>query len=185
MPPETIRLVSEASTSSQVRTTIETLFAARDSLEKAKDERVNKYQKERADLIQLTANELKATADAARALQKQKDLQAQETQYKADIAAIDYMISEIDWRVKDLSYSNREAMIEVLTTRIEELERRSDEAETKEKRIEEEIRKLRKTKEELAAGIRPRKEPHASEAQQPSQISQGAQTRQKSRTRQG
>jgi hypothetical protein len=185
MSPETIRLVSEASTSLQVRTTIETLFAAHDSLEKAKDDRVSKYQKERADLIQLAANELKATADAARALQKQKDLQAQETQYRADNAAIDYMIGEIDRRVKDLSYSNREAMIEVLTARIEELERRSDEAETKEKRIEEEIRKLRKTKEELAAGVRLRKEPQASEAQQPSQVSQGAQTRQQSRTRRG
>ena len=185
MPPETIRLVSEASTSSQVRTTIETLFAAHDSLEKAKEERVNKYQKERADLIQLAANELKATVDATRAVQKQKDLQAQENQYRADIAAIDYMIGEIDRRVKDLSYSNREAMIEVLTARIDELERRSDEAETKEKRIEEEIRKLRKTKDELAAGVRPRKEPQASEAQQASQISQDAQTRQRSRPKQG
>jgi len=183
MPPETIRLVSETSTSTQV--TIETLFAALDSLEKAKEDRVNKYQKERADLIQLVANELKTTADAARAVQKQKDLQAQETQFRADIAAIDYMIGEIDRRVKDLSYSNREAMIEVLTARIEELERRSDEAETKEKRIEEEIRKLRKTKEELAARARPRKEPQAAEAQQPSQVSQGAQTKQQSRTRQG
>jgi predicted RNase H-like nuclease (RuvC/YqgF family) len=184
MPLETIRLVSETSTSSQVQTNIETLFAAHDSLEKAKDECVNKYQKERADLIQLAANELKTTADAARAVQKQKDLQAQETQYKADIAAIDYMIGEIESSVKDLSYSNREAMIEVLTARIEELERRSDEAETKEKKIEEEIRKLRKTREELAARVRSRKEPQASEAQQPSQISQSAQTRQQSRTRQ-
>ena len=183
MPPETIRLVSETSTSTQV--TIETLFAALDSLEKAKEDRVNKYQKERADLIQLVANELKTTADAARAVQKQKDLQARETQFRADIAAIDYMIGEIDRRVKDLSYSNREAMIEVLTARIEELERRSDEAETKEKRIEEEIRKLRKTKEELAARARPRKEPQAAEAQQPSEVSQGAQTKQRSRTRQG
>ena len=173
MPPETIRLVSETSTASQVRMNIETLFAAHDSLEKAKDERVNKYQKERADLIQLAANELKTTADAARAVQKQKDLQTQETQYRADIAAIDYMIGEIDRRVKDLSYSNREAMIEALTARIEELERRSDEAETKEKRIEEEIRKLRKTKEELAAPVRPRKEPQASEAQQSSQVRSG------------
>jgi chromosome segregation ATPase len=185
MPPETIRLVSEPSTSSQVRTAIEALFDAQDSLEKAKDERVHKYQKERADLIQLAASELRTTADAARAVRKQKDLQAQETQYQADIAAIDFMISEIDRRVKELSYSNRDAMIEVLTERIEELERRSDEAETKERRIEEEIRKLRKTKDELAARVRPRKEPQASEAQQPSQISQGAETRQQSRTRRG
>ncbi|HSE90967.1 MAG TPA: hypothetical protein VLJ79_32460 [Candidatus Binatia bacterium] len=152
-------------------------------MEKAKDERVNKYQKERADLVQLAANELKTMADATRAVLKQKDLQAQETQYKADIAAIDYMIAEIDGRIKDLSYSNREAMIEFLTARIEELEKRSDEAETKEKRIEEDIRKLRKTKEELAARVRARKEPRASEAQQTAPISQGAQTKQQSRTR--
>ena len=40
MAPETIRLVSEASTFSQVRTKIETLFAALDSLRRAKDGRV-------------------------------------------------------------------------------------------------------------------------------------------------
>jgi hypothetical protein len=118
-------------------------------------------------------------------VQKQKDLQAQETQYQADIASIDFMIGEIDKRLKDLGYSHREAMIEVLTERIEELQRRSDEAETKEKRIEEEIRKLRKSKDEFAVRMRPRKEPQALEAQQPSQTSQRAQTRQQSRTRQG
>src|SRR5262245_38977223 len=106
-----IRLVTEPSTSSQVRTNIETLFAALDSLEKARDERVNKYQTDSKEKLDSAAKELQATADAARVVQKQKDLENLKNQFDTDTAAFDFMTNTIDKRLEDLGYSCPREMI--------------------------------------------------------------------------
>jgi chromosome segregation ATPase len=149
MAPETIRLVAETSTTSQVQTTINTLFVAIDSLHKARDTRVSQYQNERIAVIQSAATDFKLTADAARAVQRQAELQNHETKFNGDIAAIDYMSEKIEERRAELGYSNPGEMIAVLTERIQELERRSEETETKQDEFESEIKKLQQMKHKL------------------------------------
>src|ERR687892_1723654 len=130
MAPETIRLVSETSTSSQVRINIETLFAARDNFEKAKNERANRYQTDVREKVDVAARELQTTADAARVVQKQKDLETMKNQFEADMAAFDYMRDKIDKRLEDLGYNCPKEMIEVLEKRLDRLQKIVDEADT-------------------------------------------------------
>ena len=155
MAPEPIRLPLDTSTPSQIGTNIETLFDAIDKLQKAKEERVNKYQKESTELLQTAAKELQATADAARAMQKIKELQAKETQFEEEKKAIDYMIKTINRQIDSLSDSNPEEVIKVLEKRIDELQKRSDETDTKEKEFKSEIKTLQGKKRKLEARIKP------------------------------
>jgi predicted nucleic acid-binding Zn-ribbon protein len=154
-----------------VRTNIETLYAARDNLDKAKEERKSKYDKERADLIQAVANELKTTADPARVLQRQTELQNKEKQRNDEEGAIDSMIKTVDEQLEALSQSNPAEMIEVLTKRIDELQKRCDEADSKSKVLSKELTKLRKLKDTLESRIKGK----ASQTTQPSPATQPSQ----------
>jgi chromosome segregation ATPase len=154
MAPETIRLVSETSASSPVRTKIEILFAALDSLKKARDGRANKYRNDTREKIDSAARELQATADAARVVQKQKDLENLKNQFEADTAAFDFMTDKIDKRLEDLGYSCPSEMIEVLEERLDRLQKIVDEADTKEKKLTDEIRALREKKRRLENRIK-------------------------------
>lgn len=182
MPPE-IRLISEPSSSSQVRTIIETFFAALDSLKKARVERVNKYQKDSTEKLDLAAKELKAT-DAAHIVQKQKDLETLKNQFDADTAAFDYMKGKIAERLEDLSNSNTAAMIGVLDERLNRLQKIVDEADTKEKELNDEIKALKAMKRKLEN----RKAGQVAETTEPPQTTQQpqeqpAQARRRPRTR--
>jgi hypothetical protein len=183
MPPETIRLVSEPSTSSQVRTTIETLFAAHDSLEKAKDERVNKYRNETREKIDSSARELQTTAEAARVVQKQRDLETLKNQCDADTAAFNFMADKIDKRLEDLGYSCPREMIGVLEERLDRLQKIVDEVDTK---LNDEIRALRERKRRLENRIKTGQVPQTTQlpeaTSQPPQ-EQPAQARRPARTR--
>jgi predicted nucleic acid-binding Zn-ribbon protein len=185
MAPETIRLISETSTSSQVRTNIETLFAALDNLEKSKNERVHKYHTDVREKLDAAAKELQATADAARVVQKQKDLDTLKNQFEADTAAFDYMTDKIDKRLEELGYSCPQEMIAVLEERLDRLQKIVDEADTTEKKLNDEIRALREKKRRLEnrikAGQVPQKTPLPQTTQQP-QV-QPAQARRPPRTR--
>jgi len=185
MAPETIRLVSEASTLSQVRTNIETLFAALDSLEKARDERVNKYRNDSREKVDAVARELQTTAEAARVVQKQKDLENLKNQFDADTAAFDFMTDKIDKRLEDLGYSCPKEMIEVLEKRLDRLQKIVDEADTTEKKLNDEIRALREKKRRLENRIKAGQVPQATQlpqTAQPPQV-QPAQARRPARTR--
>jgi len=185
MPPETIRLVSETSTSSQVRMNIETLFAALDSLERARDERANKYQIDSTERLDAAAKELQATADAARAVQKQRDLENLKNQFEADTTAFEYMADKIDKRLEDLGYSCPKEMIEVLDRRLDRLQKIVDEADTQEKKLNDEIRAVREKKRRLENRIKGGQVPQTTEPPQPTQQpqEQQAQARRPPRTR--
>jgi chromosome segregation ATPase len=184
MAPETIRLVPETSTTSQVQTNINTLFVAIDNLHKARDARVSQHQNERIAVIQSAATDFKLTADAARAVQRQAELQNHETKFNGDIAAIDYMSEKIEERRAELGYSNPGEMIAVLTERIEELERRSEETETKQEECESEIKKLQQMKHKLENMIKAGQVPQATQPPQtPQPQVQPPQTRRPPRTR--
>jgi cell division protein FtsB len=184
MAPETIRLVSETSTP-QVQTDINTLFVAIDNLHKARDARVSQHQKERTAIIQSAASDFKLTADAARAVQRQAELQNHETKFNGDIAAIDYMSEKIEERRTELGYSNPGEMIAVLTERIEELERRSEATESEQEELEGEIKKLQQMKHKLENMIKARQVPQTTQPPQTTQQPQAQQpqTRRPPRTR--
>jgi len=179
MAPETIRLISETSTSSQVRMNIETLFAALDSLERAKDERANKYQIDSTERLDAAARELQATADAARVVQKQKDLENLKNQFEADTTAFDYMTDKIDKRLENLGYSCPKEMIEVLDRRLDRLQKIVDEADTQEKKLNDEIRALREKKRRLENRINAGQVPQTTEPPQPTQQPQEQQAQAK------
>jgi cell division protein FtsB len=185
MAPETIRLVPETSTTSQVQTNINTLFVAIDNLHKARAARVNQYQNERIAVIQSAASDFKLTADAARAVQRQAELQNHETKFNGDIAAIDYMSEKIEERRAELGYSNPGEMIAVLTERIEELERRSEETETRQEEFESEIKKLQQMKHKLENMVKAGQVPQTTQPPQTTQQPQvqQPQTRRPPRTR--
>jgi DNA repair exonuclease SbcCD ATPase subunit len=185
MAPETIRLVPEPSTSPQVQTTIHILFVAIDNLRKARDFRVSQYQNERIAVIQSAATDFKLAADAAHAVQRQTELQNNETKFNTDIAAIDYMSEKIEERRAELGYSNPREMIAVLTERIEELERRSEETETKQEEFEGQIKKLQQMKHKLENMIKAGQVPQTTELPQTMQQPQvqPAQARRPPRTR--
>jgi DNA repair exonuclease SbcCD ATPase subunit len=185
MAPETIRLVSETSTSSQVQTTINTLFVAIDNLHKARDARVSQHQNERIAIIHSAATDFKLAADAAHAVQRQADLQNHETKFNGEIAAIDYMSEKIEERRTELGYSNPGEMIAVLTERIEELERRSQETETRQEEFESEIKKLQQMKHKLENMVKVGQVPQTTQLPQttpPPQVQQ-PQARRPPRTR--
>ena len=186
MAPETIRLVSEASILSQVRTKIETLFAALDSLKKARHGRVNKYQNDNREKVDSAARELQTTADGARVLQKQKDLENLKNQFDADTAAFEYMTEKIDKRLEDLGHSCPREMLEVLEKRLDRLQKIVDEADTKEKTLTDEIRALRERKRRLENRIKTGQVPPTTQlpepTPQPPQV-QPAQLRRPARTR--
>jgi len=185
MAPETIRLVSETSASSQMRTIIETLFAALDSLAKARDERVNKYRNDSREKVDAAARELQTTADAARVVQKQKDLENLKNQFDADTAAFDFMTDKIDKRLEDLGYTCPRDMIEVLEKRLDRLQKIVDEADTKEKKLNNEIRALREKKRRLENRIKAGQVPQTTQlpqTAQPPQV-QPSQARRPARTR--
>jgi chromosome segregation ATPase len=169
MPPETIRLVSETSTSSQVRMNIETLFAALDSLERARDERANKYQIDSTERLDAAARELQATTDAARAVQKQRDLENLKNQFEADTAAFEYMTDKIGMRLEHLGYSCPEEMIDVLDRRLDRLQKIVDETDTQEKKLNDEIRALRERKRRLENRMKAGHVPKTTEPPQPAQ----------------
>jgi chromosome segregation ATPase len=169
MAPETVRLISETSTSSQVRTNIETLFAALDSLEKARDERANKYQTDSREKLDAAARELHLTADAARVVQKQRDLENLKNQFEADTAAFDYMTDKIDKRLEDLGYTCPNEMIEVLDKRLDRLQKIVDETDTQEKKLNDEIRALREKKRRLETRIKAGQVPQTTEPAQTTQ----------------
>src|SRR4029453_10541986 len=166
MAPETIRLVPETSTTSQVQTNINTLFVAIDNLHKARDARVSQYQNERRAIIQSAASDFKHTADAARAVQRQAELQNHETKFNGDIAAIDYMSEKIEERRTELGYSNSGEMIAVLTERIKELERRCEATETEQGEFESEIKKLQQMKHKLENMMKARQVPQTTQQPQ-------------------
>ena len=112
---------------------IETLFAALDSLKKARDGRVHKYRNDTRNKIDSAARELQTTAEAARVVQKQKDLENLKNQFDADTAAFDFMTDKIDKRLEDLGHSCPREMIEVLEKRLERLQKIVDQADTTEK----------------------------------------------------
>jgi chromosome segregation ATPase len=185
MAPETIRLVSETSALSQVRTQIETLFAALDSLRKAKDGRVHKYRNDTRDKIDSAARELQTTAEAARVVQNQKDLDNLKNQFDADTAAFDFMRDKIDKRLEDLGYGCPSEMIEVLEERLDRLQKIVDEADTKEKKLTDEIRALREKKRRLENRIKAGQVPPIAQLPEPTpqpQV-QRAQARRPARTR--
>jgi DNA repair exonuclease SbcCD ATPase subunit len=186
MAPETIRLVSEASTFSQVRTKIEILFAALDSLRRARDGRAHKYRNDTRDKIDSAARELQTTAEAARVVQRQKDLENLKNQFDVDTAAFDFMTDKIDKRLEDLGYGCPGEMIEVLEERLDRLQKILDEADTKEKRLTDEIRALREKKRRLENRIKAGQVPSARQlpepTAQPPQL-QPAQTRRPARKR--
>src|SRR6266542_2426988 len=183
MAPETIRLVSETSASSPVRTKIEILFAALDSLKKARDERVQKYRNDTRNKIDSAARELQTTAAAARVVQKQKDLENLKNQFDADTAAFDFMTDKIDKRLEDLGYSCPREMIEVLEERLDRLQKIVDEADTKEKKLTDEIRALREKKRRLENRIKAGQVPPATQLPEPTAQVQPAQARRPARKR--
>ena len=185
MAPETIRLVSEASTFSQVRTKIEILFAALDSLRRAKDGRVHKYRNDTRDKTDSAARELQTTAEVARVVQRQKDLENLKNQFDLDTAAFDFMTDKIDKRLEDLGYGCPSEMIEVLEERLDRLQKILDEADTKEKRLTEEIRALREKKRRLENRIKAGQVPSATQLPEPTAQPQlqPAQARRPARTR--
>jgi DNA repair exonuclease SbcCD ATPase subunit len=185
MAPETVRLVSETSTSSQVQTNINTLFVAVDNLRKARDARISQYQNERIAVIQSAATDFKLTADAARAVQRQTELQNNETKFNGDIAAIDYLSEKIEERRTELGYTNPGEMIAVLTERIDELERRSEETETKQEEFESQIKKLQQMKHKLENMIKTGQVPQTTQLPETTQQPQvqPAQARRPARTR--
>ena len=146
MVAETVRLVSQTPTSSQVQTNIETLFAALDSLEKGREERGNKYQIDSREKLDLAARELRANAEAGRVVQKQRDLESLKNQLEADTAAFDYMTNKINERLEELSDSNPEEMIEVLERKLEHLKKLIDEADVTEKNLDKDLRALQRRK---------------------------------------
>jgi predicted nucleic acid-binding Zn-ribbon protein len=185
MAPETIRLVSETSASSPLRTKIEILFAALDSLKKARDGRANKYRNDIREKVDSAARELQTTADAARVVQKQKDLENLKNQFEADTAAFDFMTDKIDKRLEDLGYSCPSEMIEVLEKRLDRLQKIVDEADTKEKTLTDEIRALREKKRRLENRIKAGQVPPITQLPEPTpqpQV-QRAQARRPARTR--
>jgi chromosome segregation ATPase len=186
MAPQTIRLVSEASTLSQVRTNIEILFAALDSLKRARGRRVNKYRNDSRDKIDAVARELQTTAEAARAVQREKDLENLKNQFDVDTAAFDFLTDKIDKRLEDLGYSCPSEMIEALEKRLDRLQKIVDEADTKEKQLTDEIRALREKKRRLENRIKTGQVPPASRLPEPTaeppQV-QAAQARRPARTR--
>jgi chromosome segregation ATPase len=181
MAPETIRLVSEASTLSQIPTKIETLFAALDSLKKARDRRVNKYRNDSRERVDSAARELQTTAESVRVVQKQRDLENLKNQFDADTAAFDFMTAKIDKRLDELGYSCPREMIEVLEKRLDRLQKVLDEADTKEKKLTDEIRALREKKRRLENRIKTGQV--AQVTQLPEAVPQPAQTRRPARTR--
>ena len=186
MASETIRLVSEAPLLSQVRTKIETLFAALDSLRKAREVRANKYRSDTREKIDSAAREMQTTADGPRVVQKQKDLENLKTQFDAETAAFEYMTEKIDRRLDELGHSHPREMIEILEKRLERLQKIVEEADTEEKKLTDEIRALRERKRRLenrikTGQVQPAKQlPEA--APQPAQ-GQPAPTRRSSRRR--
>jgi predicted nucleic acid-binding Zn-ribbon protein len=185
MAPETIRLVSGTSASSPVRTKIEILFAALDSLKKARDGRANKYRNDTREKIDLAARELQTTADATRVVQKQKDLENLKNQFEADTAAFDFMTDKIDKRLEDLGYSCPSEMIEVLEKRLDRLQKIVDQADTTEKNLSDEIRALKEKKRRLENRIKAGQVPPITQLPEPTpepQV-QRAQARRPSRRR--
>jgi len=185
MAPETIRLVSEASFLSQVRTKIDTLFAALDSLKKTRDSRVNKYQNDSREKVDSAARELQTTAEAARVVQKQRDLENLKNQFDADTAAFEFMTDKINKRLDELGYSCPREMIEVLEKRLDRLQKIVDEADTKEKNLTDEIRALREKKRRLENRIKSGQVPPTPQLPEPApppQV-QPAQVRRPARTR--
>jgi chromosome segregation ATPase len=154
MPPETIRLVSEATRLSQVQTKIETLFAALDSLRKASEGHANKYRNDIQEKIDSAAREIQATADGPRVVQKQKDLENLKTQFDAETAAFESMSEKIDRRIDELGHSYPREMLEILEKRLDRLQKIVDEADTKEKKLTDEIRALRERKRRLENRIK-------------------------------
>jgi predicted nucleic acid-binding Zn-ribbon protein len=186
MAPETIRLVSETSASSPVRTKIEILFAALDSLKKARDGRADKYRNDTREKIDLAARELQTTADAARVVQKQKDLENLKNQFEADTAAFDFMTDKIDKRLEDLGYSCPSEMIEVLEKRLDRLQKIVDQADTTEKNLSDEIRALKEKKRRLENRIKAGQVPPITQLPEPTpepQVQRAAQARRPSRRR--
>jgi len=158
---------------------IETLFAALDSLERAKDERANQYQIDSTERLDEAARELQATADAARVVQKQKDLENLKNQFEADTTAFDYMTDKIDKRLENLGYSCPKEMIEVLDRRLDRLQKIVDEADTQEKKLNDEIRALREKKRRLENRINAGQVPQTTEPPQPTQQPQEQQAQAK------
>lgn len=185
MAPQTIRLVSEASTLSQVRTKIEILFAALDSLKRARDRRVNKYRHDGREKIDAVARELQTTAEAPRVVQRQKDLENLKNQFDVDTAAFDFMTDKIDKRLEDLGYSCPSEMIEALEKRLDRLQKIVDEADTKEKQLTDEIRALRERKRRLENRMKTGQVPPATRLPEPAAEPQmqAAQARRPARTR--
>ena len=185
MAPETIRLVSQASTLSQARTKIEILFAALDSLKKARDGRVHKYRNDTREKIDAAARDLQTTAEAARVVQKQKDLENLKNQFDTDTAAFDFMTDKIDKLLEDLGYSCPSEMIEVIEERLDRLQKIVDEADTKEKKLTNEIRALREKKRRLENRIKTGQVPPATQPPQTAQPPrvQPARTRRPARPR--
>jgi DNA repair exonuclease SbcCD ATPase subunit len=181
MAPETIRLVSEASTLSQIPTKIETLYAALDSLKKARDRRVNKYRNDSRARVDSAARELQTTAESARVVQKQRDLENLKNQFDADTAAFDFMTDKIEKRLDELGYSCPREMIEVLDQRLDRLQKILDEADTKEKKLTDEIRALREKKRRLENRIKTGQVAQVTELAEA--VPQPAQTRRPARTR--
>jgi chromosome segregation ATPase len=169
MAPETIRLVSAASTLPQVRTKIEILFAALDSLKKARDSRASKYRNDTREKIDSAARDLQTTAEAARVVQKQRDLENLKNQFDTDTAAFDFMTDKIDKRLEDLGYSCPSEMIEVIEERLDRLQKIVDEADTKEKKLTDEIRALREKKRRLENRIKTGQVPPATQPPQTAQ----------------
>ena len=167
MAPEIIRLVPQASTFSQVRTKIEILFAALDSLKKARDGRVHKYRNDTRNKIDSAARELQTTAEPARVVQKQKDLENLKNQFDADTAAFDFMTDKTDKRLEDLGYGCPSEMIEALEERLDRLQKIVDEADTKEKKLTDEIRALREKKRRLENRIKAGQVPPATQLPEP------------------
>jgi hypothetical protein len=185
MAPETIRLVSETSASSQLRTTIETLFAALDSLEKAREDRANKYQTDSREKLDAAARELQTTADPTRVVQRQRELENLKNQFEADTAAFEYMTDKIDKRLEELGYSCPKEMIELLEMRLDRLQKIVDEADTTEKKLNDQIRALRAKKRRLEYRIKAGQVPETTqlpEATRQPQV-QPAQGRRRSRTK--
>jgi chromosome segregation ATPase len=185
MAPETIRLVSAASTLPQVRTKIEILFAALDSLKKARASRASKYRNETREKIDLAARDLQTTAEAARVVQKQRDLENLKNQFDTDTAAFDFMTDKIEKRLEDLGYSCPSEMIEVIEERLDRLQKIVDEADTEEKKLTDEIRALRERKRRLENRIKAGQLPPATQLPEPTaqpQV-QAAQARRPARKR--
>ena len=114
---------------------IEILFAALDSFEEARDGRVHKYRNDTQEKIDAAARDLQTTAEAARVVQKQKDLENLKNQFDTDTAAFDFMTDKIDKRLGGFGLiAVRSEMIEVIEERLDRLQKIVDEADTGEKK---------------------------------------------------